>query len=83
MRKNWENDIYRPSILNIAENVRNLYSSEFDVDDEYVESLCRRAVSDDPDFSDFSFEQREKIIRQTFCSLRCELEILQDIADCI
>ena len=51
------------------------------VTDETVLALCEKAVFEDPSIVSFSAAEKTSLIRSVFCTLRCELEILQDLAD--
>lgn len=78
MRGNW--DTFKSvSVGSIADEVRRKIAS--DMDDEAVDLLCRKAVEEYPPAMDFSAQDRARLQRLVFCTLRCELEILQDLAD--
>ena len=70
------------SVLDIAEKVRmKMNSAGFELSDETVLSLCKDEVLADPRLLTSGFDRCLKVIHQVFCTLRCELEILQDYAD--
>ena len=81
MLSNWKANRPKPSILALASEVRDMYSMSGAISDNEVNRLCRDVIARKAELSYLSTEEREKLIRLVFCSLRCELEILQDIAD--
>ncbi len=71
-----------PSVDALAERVRlKMQTAGTGLSDEAVEGLCRNEVLGDPAYSDLSLSQKKRLIRLAFCTLRCELEIIQDLAD--
>ena len=70
------------SIYGLAENVRKRmnFSSESCCDED-IYKYCTEELDNIPGGSLLSDEQRKRIVRLAFCALRCELEVLQDIAD--
>ena len=70
------------SILEFSENVRKRMP-EFSqsISDEKVLDICKEVVFSDLSTQLLDIRKCSEIIRQVFCTLRCELEILQDIAD--
>lgn len=58
-----------------------MYRLADDVSDVAVEGLCRQLVTGKAELAFLSGTEKERLIRLVFCSLRCELEILQDIAN--
>ncbi len=50
-------------------------------DDEEVLRFCERQVLKDTETQAFSPQRRETLARLVFCALRCELEVLQDMAE--
>ncbi len=81
MRKDWKSSRPKISIESLASEVRTLYSRNENISDEEIKDLCRKTVEDKKELWYLDQNEREKIIRLTYCSLRCELEILQDLAD--
>ena len=83
MRRTSKDD--KASILALANKVRQRMGPG--ADDEEVMALCRRVCLDEPALAaagggDVSYyELLKKTIRLVYCTLRCELEILQDLAD--
>ena len=70
------------SILGFSEDVRKRipgYSQS--ISDKEVLDICKDIVLSDLSTQILDVRKCETIIRQVFCTLRCELEILQDIAD--
>lgn len=81
MRKDWKSSRPKISIESLASEVRTLYSRNENISDEEIKDLCRKTVEYKKELWYLDQNEREKIIRLTYCSLRCELEILQDLAD--
>ena len=52
-----------------------------ELDDALVQSLCERLVLQETETKPFSLLRRLQLARLVFCALRCELEVLQDMAD--
>lgn len=79
MLQNWDSDA---SILEIAEKVRRkMNSAAFELSDDSVHSLCIDETLNDSKMLTKDFKKCLKVIRQVYCTLRCELDILQDIAE--
>ena len=81
MRKDWKSSRPKISIESLASEVRALYSRNETISDDEIKDICRKTVEDKKELWYLDQNEREKIIRLTYCSLRCELEILQDLAD--
>ncbi|MDO5441298.1 MAG: CpaF family protein [Bacillota bacterium] len=81
MRVNWKKNRPKPSIEELAGEVRRQYNLSSSLDDEKINKLCIDVVSKNQKISYLNSKEKEKLARLVFCSLRCELEILQDIAD--
>jgi len=80
LRSDWKwLDSY--SIEQLSGKVREIISSEKNVSDERVIKICEEICSKDTRFMLLRGEEKKRIIRSVFCTLRCELEILQDLAD--
>ena len=71
----------RPSILDLASEVRKNYDLTGGISDRDVESLCKGLVFSKTQYRYLGRKELEHIAHLVFCSLRCELEILQDLAD--
>lgn len=70
------------SILAYSNEVRQrLPQNLAAISDEEVLDICKSVVLSDTKTCFLALKDCSKIIRQVFCTLRCELEILQDIAD--
>ena len=70
------------SVLEIAGKVRmKMNPAGFELSDETVLSLCKDEVLACPKLLTSGFDRCLKVIHQVFCTLRCELDILQDYAD--
>jgi len=68
--------------LSLVDEVRKLIpQNQSQISDESVLDICIDLVLSSPQTQNKSTEECKKIIKQVFCTLRCELEILQDIAD--
>lgn len=50
-------------------------------DDELVQTLCEEVIFEDYAYLSLTAKQCYEFIRSVFCTLRCELEVLQDIVD--
>ncbi len=81
MRKEWKKNRPEISVLKLAEEVRSRYSLSDSVSDGDVMQLCREITYHKPELFFMTENEKEKLARLVFCSLRCELEILQDLAD--
>lgn len=69
------------SVYRVAEEVRNrLGRSSLITTDEEVNELCRSVISAMPQAAMLTEKERARLVRLAFCALRCELEVLQDIA---
>ncbi len=72
----------RPSAAALADAVRlRMASLGPGLTDEDVCAICEDVVLHDPSLRTLSVSALGALIRAVFCTLRCELEILQDIAD--
>jgi pilus assembly protein CpaF len=72
----------RPSVDAIAERIRlQMAESPASVTDETVHELILKEVLGDEELSGLSQSEKKRLIRLVFCTLRCELEILQDLLD--
>jgi len=67
------------SVLKLSDIVRARIPAGASDDD--VELLCRSAFFETFESLLLDFDQCRKTIRRMYCTLRCELEILQDLAD--
>ena len=67
------------SVLKLAERIRKCMP--VGLSDENVFELCTRVFFEETNSRFYTLVESYKIIRLVFCTLRCELEILQDIAD--
>jgi len=73
---------YNYSLSALAENVRKKMSlMPSSISDNQVLDLCINEVLYAPELITYNFDKLGRIIRLLFCTLRCELEILQDFAD--
>lgn len=78
MRENW--DTYSSiSVEALAEKV--LADITSGMDDDGVDALCGSAIENYPEAADLTPSDRASLRRLVFCTLRRELEILQDYAD--
>jgi len=68
------------SISFYVDRVRKLINPT-SITDEDVYTACETIVFESRNTAYLSLGQCSKLLRQIFCSIRCELEILQDIAD--
>lgn len=69
------------SVYRVAEEVRNrLGRSSLITTDEEVNELCRSVIGAMPQAAMLTEKERARLVRLAFCALRCELEVLQDIA---
>ncbi len=72
----------RVSIDRLASEVRTAMSKGGPgLSDEEVLRLCEDTVFSDPECVALYPRTKANLIRMVFCTLRCELEILQDLAD--
>ena len=79
MLKNLASEV---SVLEIADRVRKKMNSvNFELSDDTVLSLCKDEVLAHPMLLSAGFDKCLKIIHLVYCTLRCELDILQDYAD--
>lgn len=78
MRENWDS-FSGISVDSLAERVRRRMSA--DMDDASIDGLCGRIVEDCPASIELSASERASLRRLVFCTLRRELEILQDFAE--
>lgn len=70
------------SVLSYSNEVRQrLPQNLAAISDEEVLDICKEVVLSDSKTSLLALNECAKLIRKVFCTLRCELEILQDIAD--
>lgn len=75
-------DRKRPSIYAIADRVRKRMSAAgVSFTDEEVMAICAEEVYSDRAAASLAFMRQSELIRLVFCALRCELEIIQDLAD--
>ncbi|MBR5756189.1 MAG: CpaF family protein, partial [Firmicutes bacterium] len=81
MRKEWKRNRPEISVLELAEEVRSQYSLSDNISDADVEQLCRKCIEHKPELFFMTENEKNRLSRLVFCSLRCELEILQDLAD--
>ena len=82
LRRSKENSVSRPSVTAFADSVRGRISAAGGaVSDEDVLRMCEDTVfsADMPGCPGAS--EKSQLIRAVFCTLRRELEILQDLAD--
>ena len=71
----------RPSAYEIADHVREAMASAGPgLSDGEVLELCRQRVLASPQSRLLDINEKSKLVRSVFCALRCELEILHDIA---
>ncbi len=71
----------RVSITALASEIRRNNDLTGGVTDEDVKKLCRDLVFSKTEYRYLNRVNLEHISHLVFCSLRCELEILQDLAD--
>ena len=81
MRSNWRLSDAHVSIYGLAEQVRSrMPRDSASLTDVQVTAQCEAVV-----FSScagiVSYRRLSELVRYVFCALRCELEILQDLAD--
>lgn len=82
MRSNWRCGDPAVSVYDLAEKVRqNMLRAGSDPADEQVAALCEHAVLTSPEAFLLPGPTKLRLARLVFCALRCELEILQDLAE--
>ncbi len=81
MRSNYKDQRPKIKVSEYASDVRKLFIGRESISDLDVELLCREYVNNKSELFCLNDEHKRRIARMIFCSLRCELEILQDIAD--
>ncbi len=81
MLKNLNANRPQASVSALAAEVRSLYNLSSGVCDDDVKALCKEVIDKKPELSYLGKNEKKKLSHLVFCSLRCELEILQDIAD--
>jgi len=69
------------SILALSNEVRKRLPQDTLISDEKVTDICMDVILQNPAFKDTPIEDCKEIMRKVFCTLRCELEILADIAN--
>ncbi len=69
------------SIVELADKVRARMAGREEISDEAVLELCEEVVLSAPELAARDLSEKSGIIRAVFCTLRRELEILQDLAD--
>ncbi len=75
-------DRVRPSVDAIAERVRHKMAQlSPSISDDAVNELIVHEVLEDEALSGLHQFEKGRLIRLVFCTLRCELEILQDLLD--
>ena len=81
MRSNWQCSNAKISVYDLAQQVRDRMSgSSANLTDGQVEEECERVVLASCE-GIASYRRLAELVRFVFCALRCELEILQDMAD--
>lgn len=81
MLRNAENK-KKISIDRLADKVRGFLSyGDGAASDSQIMEYCEEVVFSESELALFSPEEKARIIRKVFCTLRCELEVLQDLAD--
>ena len=81
MRSNWQQGNAKISVYDLAQQVRDRMSgSSANLTDGQVEEECERVVLASCE-GIASYRRLAELVRFVFCALRCELEILQDMAD--
>lgn len=81
MLRNAENK-KKISIDKLADKVRGFLSyGDGAASDSRIMEYCEEVVFSESELALFSPEEKARIIRKVFCTLRCELEVLQDLAD--
>lgn len=65
----------------VRERMDMLSAEGIELSDEKVKEFCEEAVLFAPETAALSIGEKLHLIRLVYCSLRCELEILQDLAD--
>ena len=81
MRSNWQCSNAKISVYDLAQQVRDRMSgSSANLTDGQVEEECERVVLASCE-GIASYRRLTELVRFVFCALRCELEILQDMAD--
>ena len=82
MRSDWKTAEPAVSVYGLAEAVRrSMAQGSRDPDDRQVQQLCEQAVLSCREAPLLSPALKLRLARLVFCALRCELEILQDLAD--
>ena len=71
----------KPSILDLASEMRRSYDLTSGISDSDVAALCKGLVFSKAQYRYLGKSELERIAHLVFCSLRCELEILQDLSD--
>lgn len=73
-----ENEV---SVTEYAEKIRQKMSALPTVSDASVLALIEKEVLNDALLANIDILSKKRLVRSVFCTLRCELEILQDLAD--
>lgn len=81
MRENWKANRPKPSVQKLAQEVRQKFNVASFTSDDEINELCFNVVNEHSEYSFLSKDEKTKLARLVFCALRCELEILQDLAD--
>ena len=82
MRSDWKTAEPAVSVYGLAEAVRrSMAQGSRDPDDRQVQQLCEQAVLSCREAPLLPPASKLRLARLVFCALRCELEILQDLAD--
>ncbi|MBO5517288.1 MAG: CpaF family protein [Firmicutes bacterium] len=82
MRSNWNFAEPAVSVYGLAETVRRtMAQGTRDADDGQVRRCCEEAVLRCREAPLLCAQTKLRLARLVFCALRCELEILQDLAD--
>ena len=79
MLANW-NDLTAISVLELADKVRQRMNNSA-VSDQQVQGLCKAVCEENKKYWLLDGCEKNKLINEVFCTLRCELEILQPLAD--
>ncbi len=69
------------SVNAIADRVRSRMEGLAEADDFRVREMCTEEVMNECFSRGIPFSRGTALVRQVFCTLRCELSILQDLAD--
>ncbi|MBR0441425.1 MAG: CpaF family protein [Firmicutes bacterium] len=69
------------SVDRLASVVRGALADAHGASDGQVLEACQKTVLTDEEAASLRFRDKAALVRKVFCTLRCELEILQDLAD--